>query len=459
MADGRRRTSPDWSKLHFDIFESILNRVSFVDMLRCKAVCDSWRSHAKAHILSFYSVLHDQPPLVTCLNEEDDDTGVCFYNLAGEKLNINLPKDFYINRCMGISHGCLLVLDQNAKPYIFNPLLGFRIQLPLLLVERISKAVLTSDPILSNNNYGVAAIFDSGSKLGFSKCGGKNWTGLGGAHKPYCDIMCCKGHIYALSDSVSVEVWDFNSSVPVKKMDIQPLFPQKKMEFENMFRGRYSNEYYIVESLGDLLLVVRYMENIVQFVDHLADVVSPYTTNIFHVYKLDFNQKKWVKLESLALGDRVLFLGVNHSVSFSAESFQYCKASGWWWWVVRMETLQQWLRGFLSASSHRKFAPNQPNSVLLRYIKESEEIRRTMEPLELIKRVKEIERESYVELEPVEQKDTKQTAAVDLMSRLNNFHPYSEAASLRALEEWRKRKMERARQRELGKNGTVASQG
>uniref|UniRef100_A0A5B6Z6X2 Transmembrane protein n=1 Tax=Davidia involucrata TaxID=16924 RepID=A0A5B6Z6X2_DAVIN len=153
------------------------------------------------------------------------------------------------------------------------------------------------------------------------------------------------------------------------------------------------------------------------------------------------------------------------------------------WWVARMENLQQWLRvrfsfrnativvcffnlvtvllllqGFLSASSNRKFATNQPNSVVLRYIKESEEIRRAMEPLELIKRVREIEQESYVEPEPVQQKDTKQTAAVDLMSRLNNFRSFSDAASLKALEEWRKRKMERARQRELGKNGTVTSQ-
>uniref|UniRef100_A0A5B6Z5S5 Uncharacterized protein n=1 Tax=Davidia involucrata TaxID=16924 RepID=A0A5B6Z5S5_DAVIN len=153
------------------------------------------------------------------------------------------------------------------------------------------------------------------------------------------------------------------------------------------------------------------------------------------------------------------------------------------WWVVRMDILQQWwrvrfsfrnatiivcffnvvtvlllLQGFLSASSNRKFATNQPNLVLLRYIKESEEIRHTMEPSELIKRVREIEQESYVEPELVKQKDTKQTAAVDLMSRLNNFHSYSDAASLRALEEWRKRKMERAKQRGLGKNGTVTSQ-
>ncbi|XP_027119815.1 uncharacterized protein LOC113765320 [Coffea eugenioides] len=114
------------------------------------------------------------------------------------------------------------------------------------------------------------------------------------------------------------------------------------------------------------------------------------------------------------------------------------------------------LQGFLSASSFGKFSSShQSNSVLLRHIKESEEIRRAMIPVDLIKRVKEIEKEAHVEPEAVKQKDTKQGAASDLVSRLNNLRSYSDAGSLKALEEWRKRKMERARQRELGKNGTV----
>ncbi|PSR98343.1 Translation initiation factor IF-2 like [Actinidia chinensis var. chinensis] len=116
------------------------------------------------------------------------------------------------------------------------------------------------------------------------------------------------------------------------------------------------------------------------------------------------------------------------------------------------------LQGFLSASSNRKFTTNNPNSVQLRYIKESEEIRRAMEPLELMRRVREIEHEAYIKPKSVEQKEAKQAAAVDLISRLSNFRSYSDSGNLKALEEWRKRKMERARQRELGKNGTATSQ-
>ncbi|XAR62704.1 hypothetical protein NMG60_11017559 [Bertholletia excelsa] len=82
------------------------------------------------------------------------------------------------------------------------------------------------------------------------------------------------------------------------------------------------------------------------------------------------------------------------------------------------------LQGFLSASSNRKSAVDRFRLDQLKYISESEEIRRAMEPLELIRRVREIEQEAYVEPEQVEQKDTKQTAAVDLITRLNNFRSY-----------------------------------
>ncbi|KAL4643693.1 uncharacterized protein LOC142624269 [Castanea sativa] len=117
------------------------------------------------------------------------------------------------------------------------------------------------------------------------------------------------------------------------------------------------------------------------------------------------------------------------------------------------------LQGFLSSSfSRSKISASQYNSAQIRYIKESEEIRLAMQPLELIKRVREIEQEVYAQPETVQQKDSKQTAAVDLSKRLKDFRSVNDAASLKALEEWRKRKMDRARQRELEKNGTVTSQ-
>ena len=78
-------------------------------------------------------------------------------------------------------------------------------------------------------------------------------------------------------------------------------------------------------------------------------------------------------------------------------------------------------------------------------------MRHAMEPLEQIKRVREITQEAYAEIEIVQVKDTKQTAAEGLSKRLKDSRSFSDAASQRALEEWRKRKMERARQRKMEK--------
>ena len=90
----------------------------------------------------------------------------------------------------------------------------------------------------------------------------------------------------------------------------------------------------MVESCGDLLLVVRYIGEFVDWngtlvreEDRLTEhcthpKVCPYRTCLFHVYKLDFNEIKWVEMESL--GDRALFLSGNQSVSVSAQFFLNC---------------------------------------------------------------------------------------------------------------------------------------
>ncbi|CAM8924425.1 unnamed protein product [Rhodiola kirilowii] len=107
------------------------------------------------------------------------------------------------------------------------------------------------------------------------------------------------------------------------------------------------------------------------------------------------------------------------------------------------------LRDFSSSS------PDQLNSD--QHVRESEKIRRSMQPLQLIKTVRDIELEN-AQLETALHDDQKQTAAVDLSNRLKDIHSSNDAANVKALEEWRKRKMERARKREMERNSTITSQ-
>lgn len=72
----------------------------------------------------------------------------------------------------------------------------------------------------------------------------------------------------------------------------------------------YSTHCYLDESLGDILLVVRYIGKFVR--DGKQDtlpLICSFRTTDFKVYKLNFEREKWVKLESL--GERALFLGGN----------------------------------------------------------------------------------------------------------------------------------------------------
>jgi len=90
----------------------------------------------------------------------------------------------------------------------------------------------------------------------------------------------------------------------------------------------------------------------------------------------------------------------------------------------------------------------------LKYIKEAEEIRRAMEPVDLIKRVKQIQLESESGVQSQSEKEIlRQKQATELSKRLSDLRT---AGDQKALEEWRKRKMERAKKREPINAGTNA---
>jgi hypothetical protein len=101
------------------------------------------------------------------------------------------------------------------------------------------------------------------------------------------------------------------------------------VDMENFPRDKFSTQFYLVESLGDLLFVNRVFGNFVNSegvaIDeagllHTEDthpLVCPYRTKQFLVYKLDSIRNTWEKVESLP--DRAMFLGGNHSLSLSTS--------------------------------------------------------------------------------------------------------------------------------------------
>ncbi|KAJ9159340.1 hypothetical protein P3X46_024850 [Hevea brasiliensis] len=316
---------PNWSDLQPELLELIISKLSFINIIRLKAVCSSWRSFAESYV----SFLPRTPWLLLPGNQEHHAR--CFFSLEDNKVYQikNISNLFGDDAwCVGSSHGWLVLLDDEAKPFLLNPFSQVRIQLPTIerfvfLVHKsyfikvlrkgfITRAILSSDPS-HDNNYVVVLILGYVSRLAFYKKGVSGWTISNGASRKYCDIIYCNDLFYALTLDNSIEVWDFHASLPIKNREIHPSVPRKIMEATECLRSPHCCQSHLVESSGDLLLVLRYLGKEGKL------WVCPYRTQNFHVYRLDSNDPNWVEVDNLK--NEVLFLAGNHSMSLSAQDF------------------------------------------------------------------------------------------------------------------------------------------
>lgn len=307
---------------------------------------------------------HQAAWLMLPSDEKDDDVDGtqtrCFFNLTEKKLyKIENVFDPLLDAwCVGSCHGWVVLLDEKANPHLFNPFSNARIHLPSFPTELkpnvseayfvqylrkhfIAKAVLLFD---NTNNFTVVVIHGTPSKLAFCKPGDNTWTDLGGTagrrgdYSDYSDIICYDNQLYALTDSGSVQVWDFCTHPPQKTLDFRPSVSSTvNADMENFPRDKFSTQCYLVESSGDLLLVIRVFGNFVNSegvaikeadlldAEDTQPLVCPYRTKQFLVYKLDSTRNAWEKVESLP--DRAIFLGGNHSLSLAISDLQGCESN------------------------------------------------------------------------------------------------------------------------------------
>ncbi|BFG14248.1 hypothetical protein CerSpe_005230 [Prunus speciosa] len=333
----------NWSELQPELLQLIMNNLSFVNILRFRAVCSSWNHAAKSCATS--SCPPPRTPSTPWLmlpssSEENDQNNPasgarCFYSLEEQKVYTIKSSfqdfDHAAAWCVGSSYGWL-VFNSKANLHLLNPISPRKIQLPQMW--HIAKAVLSSDPT-RDNNFAVVVIYDFlESKLAFYKHGEDSrirWTDLDGVHREYCDVIFHSEQLFALAGDGSVEVWEFNKSFPIKTIDLpQPFAEIEKADIMQDFSiYKYSTQNYLVESLGEILYVGRVIGN---FINHEGiavvqedlpegfDVVFLYRTLRFYILKLNITAKKWEKVES-SLRNRALFLGGNQSMSVSTRDF------------------------------------------------------------------------------------------------------------------------------------------
>uniref|UniRef100_A0A5B7BKI2 KIB1-4 beta-propeller domain-containing protein n=1 Tax=Davidia involucrata TaxID=16924 RepID=A0A5B7BKI2_DAVIN len=179
----------------------------------------------------------------------------------------------------------------------------------------IHMVVLSSPPPLSPTTPSNCTVMACHSALdiAFCKPWDESWTPLQGSIGPCADIVYFskEGRFYNLGDNKELEAWDLSDPSSPKSSVMRPSFCERELDFsELILRDHCSCVSYLVDSSGDLLLVLKYSS---------SESEDCLPTRRIDVYKLNFAENKWEFVE--CLGDRAIFLGWKYSFSVSTRDY------------------------------------------------------------------------------------------------------------------------------------------
>ncbi|KAL1813642.1 hypothetical protein ACET3Z_023707 [Daucus carota] len=315
-------SSPDWANLHTDILESVLKRMTCFDIIRFKHVCRSW----KIAVLNLCLISNpsSQPPYM--IWSTTDNRGCCFFNFARQKLHHefnNFWGDLNIY-CIGCSKGWLIlhVVDEERRSsvFIFNPYCfeARKIVIPsdtlphYMLIRKFYRTHLTSDPIRSGGRFGVIFLMCNKVKLLLQ-------DSYHPENNKWIEVPLTSSSFYSLGAACLRKALDFQWTSKLASTIDSPHFSEmtRNIPPREIYWRPWVNNYiilYLVESGVDILLVTRIIGSL------LENGQQVYATKYFDVFTYNFDDRRWVKVDSL--GDRSLFLGGDHSLSFSVLDIQ-----------------------------------------------------------------------------------------------------------------------------------------
>ncbi|XP_004300850.1 PREDICTED: F-box protein SKIP23-like [Fragaria vesca subsp. vesca] len=324
----RAKFSPaNWSDLPQDLVLSIARRIgSAQDFVTFGAVCKTWsRAFTKQDFLG--GLTHAVPLLM--LPKYSDNTQECYNLTRGRfcRLDINLseakakrmpPKWYYCHSSLG----WLILPPQNedsSNPVcMFHPFNHTRIVLPTYGDgDSIENFVLSSSPSFPSD-YTAMISYRWTRRAAFWRPKDKRWINVSLPTRPpnlygncFDDIAFYKGQFYVAERMPLYEnflVCDIDDHKAEGKLSNlkSNLFP--------CHGGKRTEHLNLVESAGDLLVVLRY------------SFESSHRIVGFRVFKVPFDTDDWTEVEDL--GNRALFLGDNSSFSVeTSPGYSRCKAN------------------------------------------------------------------------------------------------------------------------------------
>ncbi|KAL5711024.1 hypothetical protein ACHQM5_021524 [Ranunculus cassubicifolius] len=330
-----------WSEIPEDIFLAIAEHLpTIIDYLNVSQVCKPWRSSALSPL---NLAIPSQPPfLMLAESEGEENTSQCLRgfvvyssNNQGNKVyNLSLPEIHHM-RCMGSTGNWLILINMELDIFMFNPFSKSKLHFPsqstlpeqfndeqygsggdddddkemFYTQEEMRNFFIQKVFLSSSNSKDVVAmaIFSGRRGLAIARPGDLSWTPVEIEINTFPnpvnaveDAIFFKGQFYSVNRRGNVAACDISSN------------PPKAIKIVGDFKDLCAvGKYYLVEWLGNLLLVARYFTS--------YETHPFYETNRFEVYIFDFNNNEWEEVESL--GEHSLFLGFNTSVSLLISEY------------------------------------------------------------------------------------------------------------------------------------------
>ncbi|XP_059451397.1 uncharacterized protein LOC132182224 [Corylus avellana] len=320
------------------------------------------------HIFESHPLMMIEPA-----DEKDKDgRSLCrFYDYVNEKVvntNTKIPEEVDQAICVGSSHGWLAYISRLDcsvflwSPFTTSPLIslppihtlpreeldeekayecdddfGFKVECEYLGQSRkyakrlrhiIRKIIFSSIPTSDDCIVVALSNLSTCGNIVFCKPGDKSWTFIDLPFKKYfhiADIIHFKDQFfYAVSDcGLILYAYDLVDLSFPKSYHVKNSFKFKPLSSAKGYpREECDQRHYLVESLGDLLWVRRH---VIDNYKNTSSGRSPDKTIRFEVYRMDFSRNTWKRTK--CIGEQVLFLGTNQSLSLSAPDFPGLKAN------------------------------------------------------------------------------------------------------------------------------------
>ncbi|KAG9441642.1 hypothetical protein H6P81_017496 [Aristolochia fimbriata] len=356
------------------------------DFVNARAVCRDWKSVFTTENYSLLShgwrsvfkdrISRGEMPWLILAEREDSDVRSFFSPSTLEVYDLPFPELWHM-KIAGSAYGWLVRMGEDKEIDLFNPLTREQRKLPpqptfgydtsgwsaMEIRDRfLAKVILTSSP--SKEDCMAIAIYPLTRTMGaVARPGDEVWTTVGGESdwRMFQDFINYKGIIYTIDIHGWFGMFDLSSEPKGIKLGRMPALSRDEDRWN--YWDRYNK--YLVEVLGDLLVIVRryYSANDTPELLYddefmLPEVVIQYRTLLFKVYKLNQLEPEveWVELKDL--GDYSVFVGQHNLCLGGHDQGIYSLEDG---------SIQLYYEDFDSVSPHIRYLGKQNQALQINH--------------------------------------------------------------------------------------------